>query len=341
MNISDFKVCVKCSTYNHSKYITDAMDGFCMQITDFPFVCLIVDDCSTDGEPVVINSYIDKYFNVIECPIRNLKDMSEHAEVVFARNIKNPNCYFAVYFLTYNHYSIKKSKLNYLKEWRDNISLEALCEGDDYWTSANKLQIQVDFLEQHPDYSMCFTNSIVHYEQGYPKDHEFAEIESRDYNGLELFNKWIVPTGTVVLKTSIYESDMYRILSSDKRIIYSDLLLFLSCASIGNVFGLGETTGVYRRHLGSLVFMRNSNMMYKELQMIKAYNELLPKIYFSSTKKRIVSLSIRGFYKATAEKNLFNIKNFLHEAFRTDSLFACACLVTIPFLRIFKKRGSM
>ena len=49
---------VSCMTFNHHAYIEDAMNGFCMQETDFPFVCTIVDDASTDGEPEVIKKYL-------------------------------------------------------------------------------------------------------------------------------------------------------------------------------------------------------------------------------------------------------------------------------------------
>lgn len=43
-------VSIKCMTYNQSLYINDAMNGFVMQQTDFPFIAVIVDDASTDGE---------------------------------------------------------------------------------------------------------------------------------------------------------------------------------------------------------------------------------------------------------------------------------------------------
>lgn len=51
-----FKVSVRCFTYNQADYITDTMDGFTMQQTNFPFVCCIVDDASTDGEQNVITN---------------------------------------------------------------------------------------------------------------------------------------------------------------------------------------------------------------------------------------------------------------------------------------------
>lgn len=42
----------------------------------------------------------------------------------------------------------------------------ALCEGDDYWINPNKLQMQVDFMEAHPDYSLVFTNNLDFYPKG-------------------------------------------------------------------------------------------------------------------------------------------------------------------------------
>ena len=57
----DFKVCVRCMTYNQASYIEDALNGFCIQQTSFPFVCCILDDASTDGEPEVIKKYLRKF----------------------------------------------------------------------------------------------------------------------------------------------------------------------------------------------------------------------------------------------------------------------------------------
>ena len=47
-------VCIRCSTFDHNGYIQDAMEGFAMQKTDFPFVAENMDDCSTDGTQEVI-----------------------------------------------------------------------------------------------------------------------------------------------------------------------------------------------------------------------------------------------------------------------------------------------
>lgn len=53
-SLPPFPVLVRCNTYNQSGYIVDALSGFSMQQTNFPFVCFVIDDASTDGEQEVI-----------------------------------------------------------------------------------------------------------------------------------------------------------------------------------------------------------------------------------------------------------------------------------------------
>ena len=143
-----FKVRVVCKTYNHAAYIKDALDGFVMQQTSFPFVCAIVDDASTDGEQTVIRAYLEAYFDFDEDGAYSKEAYFGH--ISYARHKTNRNCYFVVVCLKENHFSQKKSKYPYIAEWR-RVKYSALCEGDDYWTDSLKLQKQVDYLESHPD----------------------------------------------------------------------------------------------------------------------------------------------------------------------------------------------
>ena len=59
-SINNPKVLVLCMTYNHEKYIEDALKGFVMQKTDFPFVVSIIDDASTDNNTSVIMDYLKR-----------------------------------------------------------------------------------------------------------------------------------------------------------------------------------------------------------------------------------------------------------------------------------------
>lgn len=155
MNHNSFMVCAWCITYNQSIYIQDTLDGFAMQQTSFPFICTIEDDASTDGEQEVLRDYLQEHFDLDDSSVSYQKE-TDYAFITFARHKTNINCYFAVLFLKENHHGQGKSKMPYLKEWMDGAKYCAICEGDDFWCDPLKLQQQVDFLEAHPEHSLCF-----------------------------------------------------------------------------------------------------------------------------------------------------------------------------------------
>ena len=122
---SDIKVSVQCITYNHKNYIRKALDGFVMQVTNFKFEVIVHDDASTDGTADIIREYAEKY-DFIK-PIFQ-KENQYSQGIMIARKYIEPM-----------------------------ISGEyiAFCEGDDYWTNPNKLQILYDYMISHPKCSMC------------------------------------------------------------------------------------------------------------------------------------------------------------------------------------------
>ncbi|MDN5292277.1 MAG: hypothetical protein PWQ06_2516 [Anaerophaga sp.] len=113
-------------TYNHERYIAQAIEGVLMQKTNFKIELVIGEDCSTDNTAQIIKEYEKKYPQIIK-PRFNQTNLG-----VIPNMIKTLNECTGKYI--------------------------ALCEGDDYWTDPYKLQKQVDFLEKNPDHIMCFTN---------------------------------------------------------------------------------------------------------------------------------------------------------------------------------------
>lgn len=101
-------------TYNHEKYIKDAIEGILMQKTSFPIELIIGEDCSTENTRKIVEDYAEKYPNLI---------FAQYSE----KNLDMMNNFFNV---------LQAVRSKYI----------ALCEGDDYWTDPLKLQKQVDFL---------------------------------------------------------------------------------------------------------------------------------------------------------------------------------------------------
>jgi glycosyltransferase involved in cell wall biosynthesis len=128
----EIMVSVLCTAYNHEKYIRDALEGFVMQKTTFPFEVLVHDDASTDHTADIIREYEAKYPDIIK-PIYQ-------SENQYSQGIK-----------IYQNYLYPRVHGKYI----------AFCEGDDYWTDENKLQMQVDYLEAHPECPACVHNTIL------------------------------------------------------------------------------------------------------------------------------------------------------------------------------------
>lgn len=244
MHDFNYLVRVHCMTYNHASFIEDAMNGFCMQETTFPFVCTIVDDASTDGEQEVIKKYLENHFSLNDDKVVRNEETNDYY-LTFAQHNSNRNCYFAVVLLKYNHYR-KKAKSPYIEEWTNNSKYIAMCEGDDYWTVSDKLQRQVDFLESHNDYSMCFHGANIIVDSGRfgeSRLHQFDNLETREYTAEELAKKWIIPTQSMVYRATIKAP-------KDSRFIVGDLILRNQCAKEGKVYCFQEKMSVYRLNAG-------------------------------------------------------------------------------------------
>ena len=152
--VKKYQVCVRCFTYNQALYISDALESFVIQKTNFPFVIIVVDDASTDGEQKIIRDYINNNFNVHDKTISYTKE-TDLANVMYAQHSTNKNCYIAAILLKTNLYKDPDKKHLLVNEWRKQCKYEALCEGDDWWISDEKLQRQFDVLEKHPEVDMC------------------------------------------------------------------------------------------------------------------------------------------------------------------------------------------
>jgi len=131
---SSCRVTVYCTAYNHSPTIAEALDSFLSQRTTFPFEVLVTDDASTDGTTEIIRTYAERYPGIIRFFHQEKNRFS-----------KGGNLY---------------EEIMYPNTRGDYV---AYCEGDDYWTDPDKLQLQVDFLDSHPDYSACVHNTMYHY----------------------------------------------------------------------------------------------------------------------------------------------------------------------------------
>ncbi|MGM0520098.1 MAG: glycosyltransferase [Campylobacterota bacterium] len=168
-------VSVCCITYNHEKYIEEAIDSFLMQETDFPFEIVIGEDCSTDGTKKIIDDYIKEYPKLI-------KLVTSESNVGMNANFNR---------------TMKTCIGKYI----------ALCEGDDYWITSKKLQIQIDEMKKYPEVNMSFHNAYylnqIDNSKSFIKKDNFKGKKLIDLNTFIDANGGICPTPSLVFKRDI------------------------------------------------------------------------------------------------------------------------------------------
>ncbi|WP_157963275.1 glycosyltransferase [Algoriphagus litoralis] len=206
-------------TYNHEKYIAEAIEGVLMQEVDFEVELIIADDASTDHTGEIIQSYIDSH--------------PRGFWIKYTRHVVNKG------MMGNFVWALEQCKGEYI----------ALCEGDDYWDDRNKIKIQVAFLSENKHYSGCFHN--VQILDGCDLKDDFitknkVKKDVSSFWDVLLFGNFIHTCSFVYRKSSIINIPEYF---SDLKV--GDFFLFLECAKGGPIKMLDFMGGVYRYGVGS------------------------------------------------------------------------------------------
>jgi len=220
-------VSICCTTFNHESYIEDALEGFVNQKTNFHYEVLIHDDASTDRTAEIIKEYEKKYPNLIK-PIYQKENQ-------------------------YSKGLIINRTFNYSRAIGKYI---ALCEGDDYWIDPSKLQKQIDYMEDNPECSFCFTNGKIIDVEDKNKERIFIPYtientkyftgKSKCYDVGELALLGFIPTATFIFRKKILEDtpEFYN-----KKYPGGDLKLKLYATSHGYAYFINDVTSVYRTNV--------------------------------------------------------------------------------------------
>ncbi|MFJ8260434.1 glycosyltransferase family 2 protein [Rummeliibacillus sp. NPDC094406] len=208
-------VSISCITYNHEKYIADAIDSFLMQVTNFNYEILIHDDASTDRTAEIIKEYEKKYPDIIK-PIYQIENLYSKGISVIPFNIN-------------------RAKGKYY----------ALCEGDDFWTDPYKLQKQVDYMENHPECSLCVHGGYV-----VSASDKKVQYTNRPNKGNKIFNVdeiiagggGLFPTNSMFYPTDFARNRPSFLLNAP----VGDYPLAINLSLLGTVFYNDELMSAYR-----------------------------------------------------------------------------------------------
>ncbi|OCB18788.1 glycosyltransferase [Mycobacterium intracellulare] len=208
-------------TYNHERYVREALDGFVAQKIDFSVEVIVADDASTDATPAIVREYADRYPHLFR-PILRSHNVGIHANATDA---------------------LSAARGEYL----------AICEGDDYWIDPMKLSKQVAFLDAHPNTSLCFHPVQVVWTDG-RKESEFPPLGwRRDLSVDALIRRNFIQTNSVLYRRQARYDDI------PADVMPMDWYLHVRHAAHGGIAMLPETMAVYRRHPQSFWYGADAN----------------------------------------------------------------------------------
>ena len=258
--MEDLLFSVAIITYNQEKYISQTLDSILQQRHSFKYEIVIGDDCSTDGTQEIIKKYAEKYPDIIKTIFNNPN----------LGIIKN-------YFNVINHCSGK-----YIME----------CAGDDFWLP-EKVQTQIDFMEQNPEVGMCYgyAKKWLESKQCFSKKYFGSKKETMD----ELLEGNDIPAPTVCFRNELIKKYIDEVHPIEKGWLMEDYPEWLWFAGNSKITFIQKSLAVYRELNDSASHILNVEKQF-------AFN----KNYYS-IQKFYAEQNYKNVYIKTDEEILFDI----------------------------------
>jgi glycosyltransferase involved in cell wall biosynthesis len=263
------KVSVLMITYNHESYISQAIESVLAQETDFQYELVIGEDCSKDNTRAIIANYQKAHPQIIKL-LPSESNLGTH------RN----------FLRTY-----KACQGKYI----------ALLEGDDYWSAPDKLQKQVDFLDAHSDFTICFHNVLMSFEDDPQKNRDARPSSQKEISTIEdVFKGKFIPTCSVMFQNGLFSDFPDWVYS----LTMTDWLLDVLNARYGSIKYINEVMGVYRVHSGGVW------SSIGEIEHLKADIQFLTNIneYLNFEFDHIIQQTLDSRWAAFAETLIENAK---------------------------------
>lgn len=286
-NLTSPLVSVCIFAYNHEKFIEEAIHSVLKQITAFDFEIIVGEDGSEDETLKIIQDFSHSYPSKIRILIQ---DQSKKI-YIGGKPTGRHN------FIT----TLKSCKGKFI----------ALLDGDDYWTDPLKLQKQVDFLEENPQFAIHSGNAI--YVSNFSPLHGEPvqkEVSNRNYSLKDFEVKNYLLTCTVLFRNLDFNMPLIF-----NKVVFGDWFLYVY---ILNQTGLKafispEKFADYRlQEKGIMHKLGYYNLNYYHIRQIKFINEYLKfNSYSKGQEKAINQYALIMFEMALKNKSYFlSFKSF-------------------------------
>lgn len=273
-------------TYNHEKYIGQALDSILAQKVSFPMEILIGDDCSSDGTCEILQKYKSQYPELIRLFL-------QEKNVGATRNAYN---------------LLKNAKGKYL----------ATLEGDDYWIDNNKIQKQINFLEKNSTYIGCTNHFTLVDENGTTLNRQtLSWVKQKQTFSLTDFDGIIMPgQPSTFVRRNIFLNPVHDYSISYKaHPMIGDRTLMLIFLSHGPFYCFNENMSCYRcpqsnsaHNITSQLYKENYSQVlddFKQSCILEKYarDELKLDISFEKRKQMFFLNAVIAYIK---NPNAFN-----------------------------------
>lgn len=231
------KLSVNIITFNHAEFIAKALDSVLMQRTSFDYEIAVGDDCSNDGTREIIQDYHRRWPRKIR-------------PVLHAKNI-----------------GMMRNFTETMGECRGDYI--AILEGDDYWTDPDKLQLQAEYLDQHPDCALCH-HRVEHISS--PDGKKLREFPPGRYrrersNGRELAMFNYIQTCSVLLRGKWLPA----LDAQFQELKLGDWPIFALLSQRGFIGYLDRTMAHYRVHTNNSWNKRPANYKLRAMEQMVWY----------------------------------------------------------------------
>lgn len=270
-------VSISCITYNHAPFLRKCLDSFLSQATSFPIEVVIHDDASTDGTQEIILDYCNKYPDVFFPLLQKENQYSKGVRGMMAK------------------FNFPRCRGKYI----------ALCEGDDYWTDAGKLQKQVEVLEKNPEVVLTGHDALIINQNGeLLSNSKLPPEKKRNCSALELQKSFYVLTQSMCFRNLPFLKNMPPESFKSKM---GDVFLISMLGQFGSFRYMPEIKPTaYRIHEKGIWGMKNEEE--RIIMMHSAFVQLSN--YYARVKDRRMELYHAGMVLENANKRLkLNLNN--------------------------------
>jgi len=240
--LGNILVSVICITYNQKEYLNKAIDSILNQKTEIAFELIIHDDVSTDGTTDIVKDIKNKYPDKVQVIYENENQFSQNKDF-FSKIIKT------------------KARGKYI----------ALCEGDDYWIDNNKLQMQYNALEAHPECDMCACRAVM---VSADEKNMLGEIRPQKGDGILSIEEVILGGGNFVASAGLFfRKKMFDEMLEFEKIRSLDYSHQIKGAMRGGIYYIDKVMVAYRRYSNESVtcaITTNKDMMNVQCEQEKA-----------------------------------------------------------------------